>query len=267
VTIVGYLFVYLLLGSVVGFLAGLLGIGGGTLIVPVLTTIFLFQGLPSDSILHVALGTSMASIVITSIVSLTAHHRKQGVLWHVVKSMAPGVIVGAFAGAFLASQLSSAFLAIFFTIFLFVIALQMFLNKQPAATRVLPGKFGLLNVGAVIGTISSLVAIGGGALTVPFLIWRNTPIKKAIGTAAALGLPIALAGSIGYIINGWEKLPEQTYMLGYVYLPAVASISMATFFTAPIGAAFVHRLPTATIKKIFAVFILLLGIKMLTSIL
>lgn len=266
-TILEYLLIYLLLGSVVGFFAGLLGIGGGTLIVPVLTALFLHQGLPAASIVHIALGTSMASIVVTSMVSLAAHHRKQGVVWEVVKNMTPGVIIGAFVGTFLAARLSAEFLAIFFTIFLFVIAIQMFLNKQPAPFRMLPGRPGLLAVASIIGVISVLVAIGGGALMVPYMVWCNTPVKKAIGTAAALGFPIALAGTVGYIINGWDQLPEQTFMLGYVYMPAVVSISLATFFTAPIGAALVYRLPTSTIKKIFAVFTLLLGLKMLTSVL
>jgi uncharacterized membrane protein YfcA len=264
--ILEYLFIYLLLGTVVGFFAGLLGIGGGTLIVPVLTALFLHQGLPTAAIVHIALGTSMASIVITSVVSLAAHHRKQGVLWKVVKTMAPGVIVGAFFGTFLVARLSAQFLAVFFTIFLFVIAIQMFLNKQPAPSRVLPGSLGLLGVASSIGVISSLVAIGGGALTVPYLVWCNTPVKKAIGTAAALGFPIALSGTIGYVINGWNKLPEEVFMLGYVYLPAVIGISLATFFTAPVGASFAHRLPTASIKKIFAIFTLMLGLKMLNSI-
>lgn len=262
-----YLFIYLLLGCIVGFFAGLLGIGGGTLIVPVLTALFLHQGLPSASIVHIALGTSMASIVITSMVSLLAHHRKQGVLWSVVRSMVPGVLLGTFVGTFLVARLSAEFLAIFFTLFLLLVATQMFLNKQPAPARTLPGIYGLTAVASLIGMVSALVAIGGGALTVPYLVWCNTPVKKAIGTAAALGFPIALAGTIGYIMHGWNELPGQSLMLGYVNIPAVASISIATFFTAPIGAACVHRMPTAVIKKIFAVFTLLLGLKMLHSIL
>jgi uncharacterized membrane protein YfcA len=258
---------YLLLGSVVGFMAGLLGIGGGAIMVPVLTAIFLMQSIPVEKVVHLALGTSMASIVMTSIASLRAHNSKQAVIWNVVKKMSLGIVVGTFLATFIASYVSSAYLAIFFTIFMAYVSVQMFLNKKPKPHKQLAGTLGLSVAGLGIGTISALVAIGGGSLTVPYLIWHNVEIKKAIGTSAAVGLPIAIAGTLGYIINGWSLSSIENYTFGFVHLPAVLFISVASFITAPYGVKLVHMLPVAIIKKIFALLAIILSIKMLSSIL
>lgn len=256
---------FLLLGSVVGFMAGLLGIGGGGIMVPVLSTLFIYQGMPLEKVVHIALGTSMASIVITSISSLLSHHKNKGVMWNIVKQMAPGVIVGTFLATFLAAYASALHLSIFFAIFMAFIAVQMFINKKPQSNKTLVGSVGLMSSGAMIGAISALVSIGGGSLTVPYLCWQNIDIKKAIGTSAALGLPLSIAGTIGYVVNGWSSTNTVEYTLGYVYLPAVVLISLTSFFTAPLGVKLVHKLPVATIKKIFAILLILLSLKMLSS--
>ncbi|OUS17798.1 hypothetical protein A9Q88_02305 [Gammaproteobacteria bacterium 50_400_T64] len=257
---------FLLLGAFVGFMAGLLGIGGGGIMVPTLTTMFLLQGVPVEKVVHLALGTSMASIIATSLASMRAHHANGGVLWPVVKGMTPGIIVGTFLATFLAKYISSAHLAIFFAIFMGAVAVQMFLNKKPKPSRELAGGTGLLAAGSGIGAISALVSIGGGSLTVPFLTWQNIEIRKAIGTSAAIGLPISVAGTLGYLMNGWSNSTPENYTFGFIYLPAVLLISAVSFFTAPIGARMVHRLPVPVLKKIFAVLLVVLGLKMLFSV-
>ena len=260
-----FLVIYLLLGAIVGFMAGLLGIGGGGIMVPILTALFLAQGFSADTIVHLALGTSMASIIVTSIASLKAHHAQGGVIWKIVKAMVPGVIVGAFIATFLAAYMSTLALAVFFAVFMAYVALQMFLNKQPKPSRQLPGLLGLSSASTGIGIVSALVAIGGGSLTVPFLVWGNIDIRKAIGTSAAVGFPIAIAGTLGYLINGWVVTVNQPYTFGFIYLPAVVAISTVSFITAPLGAKLAHRLPVPTLKKIFAIFLVALSVKMLIS--
>lgn len=256
-------FMYLVLGSVAGVLAGLLGIGGGLVIVPMLTFAFAAQGLEQVNILHMALGTSLASIIFTSISSLRAHHKRGAVIWPVVKRITPGILVGTFLGSWIASQLSTSFLKIFFGVFLLYVATQMILGIKPKASRNLPGNAGIFAAGNTIGVFSSLVGIGGGTLSVPFLTWHNTAIHKAIGTSAAIGFPIAVAGTAGYIINGLgaEGLPAAT--LGFIHLTALVGIVTASVFTAPIGARLAHSLPVDKLKKIFALLLYLVGFKML----
>lgn len=257
---------FLLLGSFVGFMAGLLGIGGGGILVPVLTSIFLFNGIATDHVVHLALGTSMACMVITTFSSFRSHNAKGAVVWLAVKGMVFGIILGTFSATFLASYLSSLFLGIFFALFMAFVSSQMFLNKKPKPSRELSGPTGLFAAGFGIGSISALVSIGGGSLTVPYLTWQNIEIKKAIGTSAAIGLPISVVGTVGYLINGWHYSSPNDYILGYVYLPAVVLISLTSFITAPLGAGFAHKLPVSILKKIFAVLLITLSIKMLVSI-
>lgn len=261
-----WIFSFLLLGSVVGFMAGLLGIGGGGIMVPVLTTIFLYQGISVDNVLHLSLGTSMASIIMTSISSLRAHNAKQGVSWAIAKKMSPGIIVGTFLATYIATYISSLYLAIFFSVFMAFVSLQMFLNKKPKSNRTLAGNKGLFLAGSGIGAISALVSIGGGSLTVPYLTWQNIDIKKAIGTSAAIGLPLSIAGTLGYIINGVSFSSPDNYIFGFVHLPAVLLISIASFLTAPLGVKLVHKLPISVIKKVFGVLLIILSIKMISSI-
>ncbi|ONG41260.1 hypothetical protein BKE30_05635 [Alkanindiges hydrocarboniclasticus] len=255
------------LGAFAGFMAGLLGVGGGGIMVPLLTTIFLGMGIVPDNVVHLALGTSMATIVTTSFSSMRAHHANGAVLWDIVKRMAPAVIVGTFLATFVAAQIPSLYLAVFFALFMGYVSVQMLLNKKPSPSHKPASSTELLGVGAGIGAISALVSIGGGSLTVPYLTWRNFDIKKAIGTSAAMGLPISLAGALGYLLNHDADLATIPYTVGLVYWPAVLLMSACSFFTAPLGAKLAHRLPVATLKKLFAILLLLLSLKMLTALL
>lgn len=256
---------YVALGAGAGILAGLLGIGGGLVIVPMLTFSFTWQGIPHEHILHMALGTSMATIILTSISSMKAHDRRGAVMWGPFWRITPGILLGSFVGAWLAAQLSTNVLKGFFGIFLYFVSYQMLTGKKPHASRQIPGNLGMFGAGSGIGVISSLVGIGGGTLTVPFLVWCNTAIQTAIGTAAAVGLPIAVAGTLGYVINGIGVAgrPEWTY--GYIYLPAFLGIVSMSVVTAPMGAKLAHSLPVATLKKAFAVLLFLVGSRMLMS--
>lgn len=262
-----YFIVYLLaLGAFTGFFAGLFGIGGGGIMVPVLTLLFVQYQFPAEHIVHIALATSMAAIVPTAIASLRAHHQHQAVLWPVVIKITPGILLGTFAATFLASYLSAKPLAIFFSCFMAFVALQMALNRKPQPARQLPATLAVSAVGSGIGAISALVAIGGGTLTVPFLVWCNVALPVAIGTSAAVGLPIALAGASGYAINGWGVANLPDYMVGYIFWPAVLAMAAMSFITAPVGAKLAHRLPIALLKKLFALLLIGLSVQMLVTV-
>lgn len=258
-----WIFPYLGLGLVVGFFAGLLGIGGGGIMVPLLTMIFMAKGFGQAHLVHMALGTSMAAIVTTSMASAYSHHQHGAVRWDVWKQMAVGLLLGTFTLSFFTAYLPRTFLAAFFSIFMTYVAIQMWINIKPKPSRTLPSKAGLAGVGFGIGAISALVAIGGGTMSVPFLTWCNVKVQHAIATSAALGVPIAVAGALGYAMSGWSEPHLPAYSVGYVYLPAVLLISVVSVFTAPIGAKLAHTLPVQLLKKIFAVILLLLAIKML----
>jgi uncharacterized membrane protein YfcA len=256
---------YLATGVFAGFLAGLLGVGGGLVIVPVLAFIFAAQHFPAGQVMHLALGTSLASIMFTSISSLRTHHAHGAVNWQVVRGITPGIIAGTLIGTMVAAQLSTAFLKVFFVVFLYYVATQMIMNIKPKPSRELPGVMGMFSAGGVIGAVSSLVGIGGGTLSVPFMTWCNVKLHQAIGTSAAIGFPIAVAGAAGYIANGWMRDSLPAYSLGFVYLPALAGLVVASVLTAPFGARLAHRLPVATLKKFFALLLYALGTRMLLS--
>ncbi|GEM_PF-38068 len=263
-----YLLSYCLLGCFAGILAGLLGVGGGIVIVPALTFLFTSQHLTGEHTIHFALGTSLTTIMFTSISSMMAHHRRNGVEWPIVWKIAPGIVAGTFCGSWVAAHLSTGFLKLFFVLFLFYVATQMLLEIKPGAHRQLPGGAGMFGAGSVIGGISSLVGIGGGTMSVPFMLWCNVSLHRAIGTSAAIGFPIAFAGAAGYALNGMmaaSSLPP--YTLGFIYLPALAGIALASILTAPIGARLAHTLPVATLKRIFALLLVVMGIKMLSTLL
>lgn len=256
----------LALGAFTGFFAGLFGIGGGGIMVPVLTLLFAQYQFPTEHLVHIALATSMAAIVPTAIASLRTHHQHQAVLWSVVIKITPGILIGTFAATFLASYLSAKFLAIFFSCFMAFVALQMALNRKPQPSRQLPAAPTMCAVGSGIGAISALVAIGGGTLTVPFLVWCNVALPVAIGTSAAVGLPIALAGASGYAINGWRAAALPDYTLGYIFWPAVLAMAAMSFITAPLGAKLAHRLPIALLKKLFSLLLIGLSVQMLVTV-
>lgn len=253
---------YLVLGACAGLLAGLLGVGGGIVIVPALTVLFTSQGLPAGYIAHLAIGTSLASILFTSVSSLRAHHGRGAVDWLIVRRIAFGIMGGTLAGSWVASRMTTAGLKAFFVVFLLYVAGQMLLDLRPRPTRQIPGKAGLFGVGGVIGGISSLVGIGGGSMSVPFMIWCNVPMRNAIGTSAAIGFPIALAGTVGYVLNGLAVPALPAGAVGFVYLPALAGVSLASYLTAPYGARLAHSLPIVGLKRIFALLLVVTGAKM-----
>ena len=256
---------YLAIGAAVGFLAGLLGIGGGMVMVPMLFFVFTAKGLPAEHMMHLSLATSMATIVFTSLSSVRAHHQHDAVDWRVARAMAPGIVVGALAATLVAGYVPTRPLAIFFTGFMFYAAAQMFFEIKPKPTRNLPGAAGLFGAGAAIGGFSSVLAAGGAFLSIPFLARCNVPLKRAIGTAAANGFPIAVAGTVGYVLNGLhvESLPEGS--LGYVYLPALALIVVASMPLAPLGARLAHQLPVKRLRVVFALMLLAIALRMLAN--
>lgn len=243
---------YLVAGAFAGLLSGLFGVGGGIVIVPILAFLFIGLHFPETHLMHLALGTSLATIVLTSISSARAHHRKGNVNWPVVRQIAPAVIIGTLLGTLVAAQLHSIWLKLVFALFILVVATQLLLDFTPSSHRQLPGRMGISVIGALIGVVSSLVGIGGGTLSVPFLIYCNSDARSAIGTSAAIGLPIATAGTLGYVLTGLSSphLPELS--LGFIYLPAFAGIALASIFTAPLGATLAQRLPIHTLKRLFA---------------
>ena len=256
---------YPLFGAAAGVIAGLLGVGGGIVVVPVLVFLFTAQGFPPEFVMKMALGTSLASIMFTSISSFRAHHRRGAVHWDIVKAITPGILVGTFLGSCVAAKLSTGFLKGFFVAFLYYVSIQMLLNIKPKAHRQIPGKLGMFGAGLAIGAVSSLVGIGGGTMSVPFMVWCNVAMHTAVGTSAAIGFPIALAGTIGYIINGLGAANLPPLSFGYIYLPALFGVAAVSVLTAPYGAKLAHKLPVATLKRFFAVFLLAMATRMLWS--
>jgi uncharacterized membrane protein YfcA len=256
---------YLAIGVSVGFLAGMFGIGGGMIMVPMLVFVFTAKGFPAEHMMHLSLATSMATIVFTSLSSVRAHHRHGAVDWRVARAMAPGIVAGALAATLVAGFVPTRPLAVFFAFFMLYASLQMFFEVKPKPSRQLPGAAGLFGVGAGIGALSSVLAAGGAFLSIPFLARCNVPLKRAIGTAAANGFPIAVAGTIGYVLNGRRAsgLPEGS--LGFVYLPALALIVAASMPAAPLGARFAHRLPVKRLRVVFALMLLAIAVRMLAN--
>ena len=262
-----WLLSYVVLGLASGFVAGLFGVGGGLTIVPILLMLFQAQGFPEGQIMHLALGTAMATIVVTSISSMRAHDRQGGVRWDVFRGMAPGLVAGTLFGSLFASRVPTEVMAVVFTLIVYWASMQMLLDIKPKPTWQLPGAGGLLGVGGLIGGVSSLVAAGGGFLSVPFMVLCNVNIRQAVGTSAALGLPIAAAGVIGYIVGGWGVADLPGPHLGFVYLPAFIGVVVSTIFMAPVGARVAHRLPVKQLKRAFGVMLALLASKMLWNLL
>ena len=260
-----FILLYLTAGSIAGFMAGLLGVGGGLVTVPILLFIFAAQQFPADHLMQIAIGTSLACIMFTSVSSLRAHHSRGAVNWSIVKRITPGIIIGTLAGTFIAAMLPVGVLKGFFICFVFYVATQLLLNIAPKPARQLPGAAGMFAAGGLIGMVSSFVGIGGGSLSVPFMTWNNIKMHNAIGTSAAIGFPIALAGTVGYCVNGLKFTNLPHWSLGFIYLPSLAGLVFASMLTAPAGAKAAHNLPVATLKKIFAIFLYLIGAKLLFS--
>jgi uncharacterized protein len=247
------------LGLCTGFLAGLLGLGGGMLMVPFVTFILTSQGYPEPYTVKMAVATSLATICFTSLSSVRAHQSRGAVLWHVVRVLAPGIVLGSLIGSRAAVALPSKVLSILFAIFVAFSATQMFLNRKPKPSRTLPGPLGTFGMGGVIGLLSSLVGAGGAFVSVPFMTWCNIKIHDAVGTSSALGFPIALAGTLGYIWAGRDLPPMPAGSFGYLYLPGLVVISLASVITAPLGARTAHRMDIRPLTKVFACVLYLLA--------
>ena len=256
-----------LLGLATGFLAGLLGIGGGMIMVPFITVALTHRGVGDNLAVKMAIATSMATILFTSISSVRAHHKRGNVRWDLVKGLSPGILLGgALASAAVFAVLQGAWLALFFAAFVSFSATQMFIDKKPAASRQVPGLIGLFAAGKIIGFLSGLVGAGGAFVSVPFMTWCNVAIHQAVGTSAALGFPIALANVAGYIMTGSGLPGLPPYSLGYVWLPALGVIAMASVLTAPLGARAAQRLPVKQLKRAFgSVLYLLAGYMLYTG--
>ena len=256
--------IYLLLGAFAGTIAGLLGVGGGLIIVPVLVYVFTRQQLDPEVMVHVAVGTSLATIVFTALSSVRAHHKRGAVHWDVFWKITPGIVLGALMGSLLAKWMPAHVLRRFFAIFEWLVAAQLLVGLRPKPGRKMPRFVGMAGVGGLIGCVSAIVGIGGGTLTVPFLVWSNLRMQEAVATSSACALPIAIAGAAGFVLTGWGSPQLPPTSLGYVYLPAFLGIVLASVLFAPVGAWLAHRLPATTLRQFFAIFLVLLGIYMFT---
>ena len=252
--------IYLLAGAIAGTIAGLFGVGGGIVVVPVLVLTFGFLGFAETSLMQLAVGTSLATIVITSISAIRSHHQLGNVRWPVVVALAPGLMLGVWLGANLLAELSGPVLQLAFGVFAMTAALLMLIRIAPRPGRTLPGRPWLLLVGLAIGMVSALFGIGGGTMTVPYLSWNNVRMQQAVGTSSACGLPIALFGALAAIYVGWGRdLPEGA--TGFVYWPAFLGIILASTLFAHAGARLAQRLPAARLKQGFALFLMLVGLQ------
>ena len=254
---------YLLLGALAGLIGGLLGLGGGIIIVPALLFLFIKQGIHPDIQMHMALATSLATIIFTSMSSAYAHNRRGAVLWPTVFQLVPGIILGCILGAWIADQLESDNLRIAFGVFEIFVALQVGLGIKPSAKRQLPGPYGNGLAGVILGSVSTFLGIGGGTLSVPFFLWCNVNLRNAVATSSACGLPIALAGSATLIYAGLDSTVLPHNSLGYVYLPAAGTILIASVLFAPLGARLAHAMPVPILRRIFALVLASIGLRML----
>jgi len=259
-----FFLVYSVVGVCAGFLAGLLGIGGGLIIVPALILVFSYQGLPAAGITHAAIATSLATVVVTSLTAAYAHHRRHAVEWPVFWKMAPGLFCGALAGAVAAAGISGGILRAIFGLFTLLVALQMGLRLQPVVQRQLPAATGLAAVGGIIGLISATVGVGGGTLIVPFLRWTNIVMQRAVATSSACGFPIALGGSLGFTLM--EVLSQEPVSTsGGIYWPAALWIGVGSILATPAGARLTHHISTLLLMRVFAVLLAIIGLRLIWS--
>ncbi|HYN77515.1 MAG TPA: sulfite exporter TauE/SafE family protein [Lamprocystis sp. (in: g-proteobacteria)] len=253
---------FLLTGVISGLLAGLFGVGGGAIMVPALILLFGHLGIGGDWAPQLAVGTSLATIVGTGAASALAHHRRGGVRWDLVAGLAPGIVLGAWAGAAIAGVLPGLWLTRLFAAFLTYVGLRMLVPSRAAPHRPLPGTPGLWAVGGGIGALSALVGIGGGTVTVPFLTRSGLAMRQAVGTSAACGLPIAVAGAIGFAVVGWGRAGLPGFSTGFIYWPAVLLMLAASMPAAPLGARLAHTLPVSLLKRGFGVLLLMVAARL-----
>lgn len=258
-----WLIAYFATGAVVGFLAGLLGIGGGMTLVPVLAAMYSAQQFAPEHTVHLALGTGMASVMFTSSASVRAHHRLGGVDWTLVRRMGPGMVAGTLLATAVSGWVPQRALALAFAAIVYAGATQILLGRKPSAGRALPATPVLVAFGLLIGVVCGLVSAGGAFITVPFMLFCGVAMTSAIGTGAALGVPVAIVGTIGFVFSGWSIPELPPWSLGFVYLPALLGIVAGSVLTAPMGARAAHRLPVITLRRIFAALLYVLATKML----
>ncbi|WP_255556631.1 sulfite exporter TauE/SafE family protein [Methylococcus sp. Mc7] len=255
---------YLAFGAIAGVASGLFGIGGGAIIVPFLVWLFAGQGVPESVLMIMAVATSLATIVVTSVSSVRAHHRRGAVVWPLVWRLVPGIALGTVAGSIVADHLPTQRFKQLFAVFLMLVAVQVYRGRREETANEKPVSLGVLTGGGlVIGLLSALFGIGGGSITVPFLLRCRQNIRHAVGISSACGFPIAVVGTLSYVILGWDHPSLPAYSLGYIYWPAFLGIGAASALTAPYGAALAHRLPMQGLKRLFAAVLFLLGARML----
>lgn len=257
--------VYLGLGAIAGLLAGLFGIGGGLIMVPVLLLAFTAQGFPAEVLTHMAIATSLGTMIFTATSSIYSHHRQGGVCWSLFLPLACGMLIGAFAGVHTALQLSGYQLQSILGVFALLMALHLIMEVRPNKVRPMLNHSPLALAGTLIGWLSTIFGIGGGVLTVPLLVWRSLPIKQAVGTAAACSFPIALTGAFTNLVSSWEVPNLPSYSMGYIYLPAVMGMVITGTVAAHLGARLAYHLSSHILRRIFVVFLILVGLHMLLN--
>jgi uncharacterized membrane protein YfcA len=260
------LLAYLAIGAATGFFAGLLGIGGGTIIVSALALMFTAQGFPQAVVMHMAIGSSLAAIMAGAWASFRTHHKHGAVDWPTVRAMAPGMLAGVVLGSAIARVMSTAALKASFLTIMALIILQTVFNLRPRAARGLPGTLGMTVMGGIAGIFAALFGGGAAAVGVPFLTWCSVSIHRAIGTVSALGFPLAMFGAASYAVAGFQLPSLPPWSVGFVYLPAVVGISLTSVLVAPYGARLAHKLKGPTLRRIFAVFLLAIGAKVAISV-
>jgi uncharacterized membrane protein YfcA len=253
----------MMLGAVAGLFAGLFGIGGGLIMVPVLAMLFAEQGFAADNVMIMSVATSLATIILTSIASVIAHHRLGAVIWPKVFRLVPGIMAGSVLGAVIADRISGEILRYLFIVYLLYAALQLALQRKPNAGRRSSPPLLDFYAALVIGSLSAIIGIGGGTLTVPYLVHFQTPIRNAVAVSSACGLPIALAGTVSYVLLGWQAPLLPDWSLGYIYLPSFAGIVLTSVITAPIGAKLAGLIPAQKLKRYFALLLLIIAAKMI----
>lgn len=258
-----WILIFALLGTIVGFIAGLLGLGGGGMLVPVLSSLFLLRGIPTEYVVHMALGSSMACVVSTSLSSTVAHYKKAGVHWPTVKKMAMFVSIGTCLATYIAAHVNATYLAILFSVYMSYTGFRILIPKTEKRKTESLSCISLLLPSTGIGAISALVSIGGGSLIVPFLVGRGFYLKQAIGTSAAIGLIISFTATLGYLLSGLNSQINFQHTLGFIYWPAVLVISITSFISAPLGASVAYRVPVLILKRLFAALLFVLSLKML----
>ncbi|NMH64798.1 sulfite exporter TauE/SafE family protein [Shewanella salipaludis] len=255
----------LVLGALVGFLAGLLGIGGGLLVVPALIYLLPSVGINAEQLPHIAIATSLAAIILTSSSSARAHYNRGNIPWALFKPMMPGIIVGALAAAFISEQIPAHRLQQGFALFVLLMSAQMAFPRKAEAGRSLPGTWVLFWVSVSIALLAGMMGIGGGVLLVPFLTWCGLQMRHAVGFSAMTGLLISLVGSLGYVLAGADVPGLPQWTLGFIYLPALLGIVLTSMLMAPVGVRAASHWPTLVLKRIFAVLLFSLGLKLILT--